>query len=112
MANRIIPNNYNSISNHYRNIIETVIFDGVYLAFIYILHKPFKVSMYIALGLIPITLFGILGIDGQSIVSFFMNSIKFKKNRRVLDTPTQEYIREKSKVILLKEQKNNKRKAK
>jgi hypothetical protein len=107
MALRTIPGNYNTMDGKIRNFIETAIFDGLYIFFIYILKLPLKYDMYIALGLIPITVFCIMGIEGQSVTKFLSNYIRFMKRRRVLSTPSPEYLRERNKDIMLKKAKKS-----
>lgn len=102
---RTIPSNYNSMDGKIKNIIETVIFDGIYILILYLLKLPFKYNMYIALGMIPITTFSLMGIGGQSLITALINYIRFLRKRRVLTEPSQEYIREKNKAIMLKKRK-------
>lgn len=105
MATRTIPSNYNSMDGKARNIVETVIFDGIYIFIIYLLKLPFKYDLYIALGMIPISALSLIGVGGQSLIQSLINYLRFLKKRRVLSEPSQEYIREKNKAIMLKKQK-------
>ena len=102
MGYKVIPDNYDSVNSKMRNIIETIIFDGIYLLILYKLNFSIKTSLYIALGMIPITVISLAGIEGQSLTQAIINYIRFAKNKRVLTTPSQEYIRERNKSNLLK----------
>lgn len=105
MSNKTIPSNYNAMDGKVRNIVETVILDGIYIFVIYLTGLSLRVSMYLALGMIPISAFAIMGMDGQSLLQALFNLIRFKKRKRILSKPSQEYIREKNKAIMLKKQK-------
>ena len=105
MKPKTIPSNYNSFDGKIFNLIEAVIFDVIYLLFIYMIGTPLKYSMYIALGIIPITVFSLIGIEDQSVVTYMVNYICFLKKRRILSAPSPEYIRKKNREILMKKAK-------
>ena len=105
MATKIIPSNYNAMEGKFRNIVETVIIDGLYLFIIFMTGVSIKTGIYLSLGLIPVSVFGIMGIEGQSLIQSLFNYIRFIKRKRILSQPSQEYIREKNKAIMLKKQK-------
>lgn len=105
---KTIPSNYNSMDGKVKNLIELGIIDGLYIALLVVLHLPFKINIYAALLLIPLTALTFNGIGGQSLSQSLLNYIRFLRRRRILTKPSQEYIREKNKAIMLKKQKEKK----
>lgn len=105
MKTKTIPSNYNSMDGKVRNIIELVILDGLYMGCIAALNLSVRGNVYSTIGLLPLSFVSFWGIGGQSLTQALFNYIRFLRRRRVLTIPTQEYIREKNKAIMLKNQK-------
>ena len=101
---KTIPSNYNSIDGKLRNFIELIVIDALYIGIMIALKLSFRTCMYVGLGMIPLSAFSIMGIGGQSLTQALYNYIRFLRKRRILDKPTQEYIREKNKAAMLKNQ--------
>lgn len=105
MSKKVIPDNYNMIESKMRNIIETVVIDVILIYVIYSLNLTFKQNIYVGILLIPLSVFSYVGIGGQSLCTVVYNHIRFLKRRRVLEKPTQEYIRKQYKNNIKKKQK-------
>ncbi|MCT7397827.1 hypothetical protein N5B56_01830 [Eubacterium sp. LFL-14] len=105
---RRIPGNFNYWGNKIQNFVETALMDGLCIFIIFKLSLGFEVSIYLGLVLIPITVFGIVGLNNQSLLTALFNWIMFMKNRRVLEEPDSEYRKRKDKAMIKKRRKERK----
>lgn len=87
-----IPANYNESGKvlngmfELRNLIEAIIVGAVF-GFPIIKLFPFsittKIILFVAI-VIPLVIINLVGIDGNPLSQFFINMIKFRKNKRAL----------------------------
>lgn len=69
----------------FRNVIEAAVLGGIVTMFV--LKIPVSITSKIiimCLTALPLAILGLIGIEGESLTEFFMNVIKFLKNRRIL----------------------------
>lgn len=104
-----IPGNYNHINSKIINIVEIVIMDAIaiFIASKMKFGETGNITFGLCLAMVA-TMFGLYGMDDQSLWTGIINYIKFKKKRRVLNKPTAEYIKARDKAILKKKKKEMK----
>jgi hypothetical protein len=105
---RKIPPNYDYLASKLKNIIEAGVFDLIIIITIWKLNKNFEFNLYAALVLIPVTVFCLMGINEQSVVTAFINLVKFKLNSRELKEPSADYLRKRDRAMLKKQRKQMK----
>lgn len=75
-----------------RNAMETILFLILFLQPIFALRVGTKAKIYLAvLIVLPVCIFSIIGIQGESLSSFLMGVIYFMKTRRVWGKPDEGY---------------------
>jgi len=106
MGNRMIPPNYDYFGNKIANVIEVVIIDAILLGIIFKFAPGIRLKMYLMLfTMLPASVFGMIGINDQSLGRGLINYFKFLKNRRILTKPTADYMKALDKERLMKQKK-------
>ena len=68
-----------------KNAAEAIMIGGVTAFFIFKLHISLTSKIIVlCLTALPVTIFALIGIDGESFVEFALNAVKFARNRRIL----------------------------
>ena len=105
---RRVPRNYDNLILKLRNYIDIAIVDGLLALALYSLHIAFKYKMYIAVLMVPLTIFLYMGISNHSVSEHLIYMLKFYSKRRVLEKPDAKYTKEKDKAILKDSRKKRK----
>lgn len=75
-----------------RNAVETAILLAVLLPILYSLQVPVKAKLYIGMiVLVPLTIFAVIGVQGESLAAFVGSFLRFLRRRRVLTVPDERY---------------------
>lgn len=75
-----------------RNVLETILFLVLLLIPIFSLPVSMKTKMYLAvLFVLPLCIFSVIGILGESLMAFVMAVLYYLKNRKVWAAPDEAY---------------------
>lgn len=96
-----------------RNAVETAILLAVLLPVLYSLQLPVKAKLYIGIiVLVPLTIFAVIGVQGESLSAFVGSFLRFLRRRRVLTVPDERYRLEQNRRREKREQEERKNREK